>query len=71
MQTEHEARFRATDVEAILGNLSATCVVPRTLVHRVAFSNSDIEACGGWLRPDIWPEPAPTRGHFSAVAGRL
>ncbi len=53
MQTEYEARFLAIDVNAILDKLkeqSATCVMPRTLMRRIVFKNSDIEQRGGWLR---------------------
>lgn len=53
MQTEYEARFLAIDVDSILDKLSeasATCVMPRTLMRRIVFKNSDIEQRGGWLR---------------------
>jgi len=53
VKTEFEARFLAVDVAAIAQQLkarSATCVMPRTLMRRIVFSNRDIEARGGWLR---------------------
>jgi len=53
MHTEYEARFLAIDLDAVLDKLtaqSATCVMPRTLMRRIVFKNSDIEQRGGWLR---------------------
>jgi len=53
MHTEYEARFLTIDLDAVLDKLtaqSATCVMPRTLMRRIVFKNSDIEQRGGWLR---------------------
>jgi adenylate cyclase class 2 len=53
MHTEFEARFLAIDPDAVLDKLaalSATRVMPRTLMRRIVFKNGDIEQRGGWLR---------------------
>jgi adenylate cyclase class 2 len=53
MHTKYEARFLAIDVDAVKNKLiaqSAICVMPRTLMRRIVFKNSDIEQRGGWLR---------------------
>jgi adenylate cyclase class 2 len=53
MHIEYEARFLAVDPDAILARLieqSAVCVMPRTLMRRIVFKNSDIQERGGWLR---------------------
>lgn len=53
MKTEFEARFLGIDAAAIADQLagrSAQCAMPRTLMRRIVFKNSDIEARGGWLR---------------------
>jgi adenylate cyclase, class 2 len=53
MEPEYEARFLAIDVDAVLAQLrshGATNSMPRTLMRRIVFKNSDIDARGGWLR---------------------
>jgi len=53
VKTEFEARFLTVDAAAIVEQLttrSATRVMPRTLMRRIVFTNTDIEAHGGWLR---------------------
>jgi adenylate cyclase class 2 len=37
-------------VRARLGELGATCVIPRILMRRLVFTNSDVQARRGWLR---------------------
>jgi adenylate cyclase, class 2 len=53
VKIEFEARFLAVDVAAVVERLkarSATCVMPRTLMRRIVFTNTDIESRRGWLR---------------------
>lgn len=53
MHTEYEARFLDVDVTALLDKLNAETamrLMPRTLMRRIVFKNSDIEGRGGWLR---------------------
>jgi adenylate cyclase class 2 len=53
MKAEIEARFCAIDPNTITAALqaqSATRTMPRTLMRRIVFTNTDIEARGGWLR---------------------
>jgi adenylate cyclase, class 2 len=53
VKIEFEARFLAVDAAAVVERLKAmqaTCVMPRTLMRRIVFTNADIDARGGWLR---------------------
>lgn len=53
MKPEYEARFCDIDTKAIttsLKALGAQVFMPRTLMRRVVFTNSDIDSRRGWLR---------------------
>lgn len=55
MKPEYEARFLAIDADAVLSQLrsyGATNTMPQTLMRRIVFKTSDIDAHGDRLRDE-------------------